>query len=81
MSETTHLICAHCGGDSPVSNKPGGNWNNVIRMAGEYVEFTCSLCDCQYPLIDFSPAADDKSGPSVTQPGSPPPLRPGERSR
>jgi len=32
-------------------------------------------------LTSFSPAADDKSGPSVTQPGLPPPLLPGERSR
>ena len=29
----------------------------------------------------FSPAADDRSGPSVTQPGLPPSLLPGERSR
>ena len=32
-------------------------------------------------LTGFSPAADDKSGPSVTQPKLPPPLLPGERSR
>lgn len=49
MSETTHLICAHCGADTAVSNSaPQGSVLAILR--GSLI-FHCSSCGARYPLL------------------------------
>ena len=54
MSETTHLICAHCGAANPVSNEVG---TDVLHIEFPFsanravVLFTCKQCEASYTLF------------------------------
>jgi hypothetical protein len=58
MSETTHLICAHCGHDNPLSNAAplqvvDGRLPVIYYIGmpeGPSVFFHCQICDADYKL-------------------------------
>ena len=48
MSETTHLTCAHCGGDNIISNLPPQK--SMLTLYKNSLIFNCEICGIQYPL-------------------------------
>ena len=50
MSETTHLICAHCGGDVSLSNATNVPVTGVLTSYDSQVAFNCPKCGIKYPL-------------------------------
>ena len=52
MSETTHIICAHCGKDNKISNYIGTDGTlSLTNLTYEIVLiFTCQYCKYQYHL-------------------------------
>ncbi len=53
MSERTHLICAHCGGDNAMSNAVSLVGDTLILIetfSGVGVIFRCQYCHCEYSL-------------------------------
>lgn len=57
--QTTHLICAMCGGDTAISNRltSDGTLRHDERMtvdgravAASFIQFRCSHCKADYPL-------------------------------
>ena len=50
MSETTHLICAHCGGDNAMSNAVSLVGDMLMIIPGFGIIFRCQHCHCEYSL-------------------------------
>lgn len=62
MSEITHLVCAHCGTDSAVSNDPESfeAKNSPLSLNPMNVlVFTCGYCKAVYPLFSSKPIGGD----------------------
>lgn len=60
MSETTHLICAHCGGDNAMSNAVSLVGDMLMIIPGFGIIFRCQHCHCEYSLpSNMAPPKED----------------------